>query len=228
MHAVERIPRLAASDLGVTLVGDEGDLRVLDGVALDVAAGEIVDVIGPSGAGKSTLLRALARLMPTATGSLVLDGTPAEQIAPQRWRAKVALVPQKPAIVPGSVRYNLLLPWEFKVRAGEAVPEDARLAAILAEFGLEAVSLDRDAARLSVGQQARVALLRVILSEPAVLLLDEPDANLDDASAEQVAHATAEFARNGGGVVRVRHQRVDALAARRLRLSSGHLLEVVT
>jgi len=228
VHPTDRIPRLTVRDLGVTLAGDDGELRVLDGVSLDIAPGEIVDVVGPSGAGKSTLLRALARLMPAATGSLVLDGVPADRIAPQQWRAKVALVPQKPAIVPGTVRHNLMLPWSFKIRSGEVAPGDEKLTGVLAHFGLEAVSLDRDAARLSVGQQARVALLRVTLTGPAVLLLDEPDANLDDASAEQVAHATSEFARSGGSVVRVRHQRVDALASRRLRLSSGRLLEVVS
>jgi putative ABC transport system ATP-binding protein len=90
------------------------------------------------------------------------------------------------------------------------------------------VALERDAGRLSVGQQARVALIRVVLTAPRVLLLDEPDAALDDTSAAEVAHITAEFAVAGGGVIRVRHQRTDLLASRRLRLLSGVLAEAST
>ncbi|MDP2232316.1 MAG: ABC transporter ATP-binding protein, partial [Actinomycetota bacterium] len=77
-----------------------------------------------------------------------------------------------------------------------------------------------------VGQAARIALLRTVLTGPLVLLLDEPDANLDDASAEQVARMTAAFVAVGGAVVRVRHQRTDALATQRYRLADGRLSEV--
>jgi len=210
----------------VTLAGDHGPLTVIDDLVFDVDAGEVVDVVGPSGAGKTTLLRALARLLPGARGTLLLEGIPAEQVLPQRWRTQVALVPQRPAIVSGSVRDNLVLPWRLKVRAGEVHPTQDVLRGRLDSVGLGDISLDRDAARLSVGQQARVALLRVVLTSPKVLLLDEPDAALDDASAAEVAHITSEFASAGGGVVRVRHQRTDSLAARRLILSRGMLSEV--
>jgi len=213
---------LEATDLVVVLPGDAGDVRVLDGVSLELAAGSITDIVGPSGAGKTTLLRALARLLPGATGALALDSVPAAQVAPSRWRASVALLPQKPAIVDGSVRDNLLLPWTLKIRHGAAAPTVGELEAAMARVGLD-VAIDRDAARLSVGQQARVALLRVLLTAPRVLLLDEPDAALDTASAEAVAAMTREFAEAGGAVARVRHQRSDALASRRLLLAGGTL-----
>ena len=219
--------RLEAVDLVAVLPGEAGPHRVLDGVSLELAAGELVDVVGPSGAGKSTLLRALARLLPGATGELRLDGRSAADVPAEAWRAKVALVPQTPSIAEGTIRDNLLLPWGFKVRAGAQAPTDAQLRKALDSVGLTAIDLDRSGARLSVGQAARVALLRVLLTEPEVLLLDEPDANLDNESAEQVARATDAFARTGGAVVRVRHQRTDALASRRFRLEAGRLSEVV-
>ena len=84
-------------------------------------------------------------------------------------------------------------------------------------------ALDRDAARLSVGQQARVALVRTLLTHPRVLLLDEPDAALDELSAAAVSELTREFADKGGAVVRVRHHRSDDIADRRLRLAGGTL-----
>jgi putative ABC transport system ATP-binding protein len=217
------MPLLDARDLRVELSAENGVCRVLDGVSLALDAGDIVDVTGPSGSGKTTLLRALARLLPGATGELELDGVAAEQIAPQRWRSLVALVPQKPAIVEGDVRANLLRPWTLKVRHGEPRPGDAALDAALQRVGLSEVSLDREAARLSVGQAARVALVRVLLTSPRVLLLDEPDAALDDASAEEVGCYAAEHATAGAAVVRVRHRSSDGRATRRFVLAGGQL-----
>lgn len=217
--------RLEARGLTVELRGDGDAVRVLDGIAVKVAPGEIVDVAGTSGAGKSTLLRALTRLLPIAQGELFLDGRPAEDIPPPEWRAAVALLPQKPAMIAGDVRRNLLLPWTLKVRAQHSAPGEEALRAGLDGLGLDAISLERDVARLSVGQQARVALLRVMLTEPAVLLLDEPDAALDTASALAVMAGVRTFAGKGGSVVRVRHRETDGLASRRLTLSQGGLTE---
>jgi putative ABC transport system ATP-binding protein len=220
---VPSVPLLEARDVRVVLPGDFGPVAVVDGVSVSVGGGEVVDVIGPSGSGKSTLLRALARLLPGATGALLLDGRPAESIEPHAWRSRVALLPQKAAIVPGTVRDNLVLPWNLRVRAQDTAPTDAELRAALDRVNLDDIDLARDADRLSVGQAARIALTRVVLTAPEVLLLDEPDANLDEASAEQVRQMTAAFASHGGGVVRVRHQRSDQLATRRFRLEGGKL-----
>jgi putative ABC transport system ATP-binding protein len=215
---------LSARRLTAVLPGDIGSVGVLDGIALDVAVGEIVDVTGPSGSGKSTLLRALARLLPGATGELVLDGVSARTIAPADWRTKVALVPQKPVLVGGTIRENLLLPWTFAVRVGDVAPDDEAMSDGLARLGVEA-ALDRPADRLSVGQIARVALLRTLLTSPRVLLLDEPDAALDEASAGAVTAMTAEFAESGNAVVRVRHRAGADGGSRRVRISAGRLAE---
>ena len=215
---------LHARDLVVVLPGDSADVRVLDGVSLDVAVGSVTDVIGPSGSGKTTLLRALARLLPTVTGELELEGVPAEKIAGPAWRTSVALLPQKPALIEGSVRDNLLRPWTLKVRHGQHAPDDETLAAALGDVALD-IALDRDVARLSVGQQSRIALMRTLLTRPRVLLLDEPDAALDEVSSAAVTALTREFAHDGGAVVRVRHHRTDEIADRRLRLVGGALTE---
>ena len=116
-----RSPLLEARDLVLRFPVTPGRSHVLDGVSLTVAGGEVVDVVGPSGSGKSTLLRSLARLLPGVRGVLLLDGEPAESIEPHAWRSRVALLPQKAAIVPGTMRDNLLLPWQLKVR-GPAPP----------------------------------------------------------------------------------------------------------
>lgn len=228
MPSPSHTPLLSAQALSVTLPGDEGPVRVLEGIDFQVTAGEVVDVVGPSGSGKTTLLRALARLLPQVSGALALEGVAATDIAPQLWRSKVALLPQKPALVMGTVQDNLTLPWRLKVRGGAAAPDGAALRAALDAVGMAEIALDRDASRLSVGQQARLALTRVTLTQPRVLLLDEADAALDDASAQMVSAGVSAFAEAGGAVVRVRHRGSDGVAGRRLHLEGGHLAEVTS
>lgn len=219
-------PLLAARGLRAVRPGDDGPLAVLDGIDLALRAGDIVELVGPSGAGKTTLLLALARLLPGVTGELELEGVAAREVEPARWRTRVALLPQRSTLVPGTVARNLRLPWELHVRSHDEAPGDGALRDALGDVGLTGVALDRDVSRLSVGQASRIALLRVLLSRPAVLLLDEPDASLDDASAEQVARKTAEFAADGGAVLRISHLRTDASACARYRLLDGALTEV--
>ena len=216
---------LQASDLTITRPGDSGPLTVVSDASLSLREGTLTDVVGPSGSGKTTLLLALARLLPDVRGELVLQGKPASEWSPQEWRARVALLPQTSSMVPGSVADNLLLPYTLQIRH-HAGPAASALRAALDQVGLADIALDRPAARLSVGQASRVALLRVLLTAPAILLLDEPDAALDDESAAQVAAMTAEFVRGGGAVVRVRHLRTDAAADSLYRLEAGRLTEV--
>lgn len=215
-------PLLEARDLRVVRTGDAGPLKVLDGASLVLERGEIVDVSGPSGSGKTTLVRALALMLPDIAGELLLEGRPAAEVGAREWRSRVALLPQKPVIFPGTVRDNLLVPWRLKVRHGIDAPAEDAMRATLDAFGLEDVALDRDAAKLSVGQAARVAMARLGLTRPDVLLLDEPDASLDEDSAALVAALTVRFAENGA-VVRVRHHRPDGIATRRERLVAGRL-----
>jgi putative ABC transport system ATP-binding protein len=224
---------LEASSLTITRPGDSGPVTVVSDASLSLAAGTLTDVVGPSGSGKTTLLLALARLLPDVRGELTLQGRPASDWSPQEWRTRVALLPQTSSMVPGDVADNLLLPYTLRVRhhgrpAAEApsAPSAAALRAALDRVGLADIALDRPSARLSVGQASRVALLRVVLTAPAVLLLDEPDAALDDESAAQVAAMTGEFVRGGGAVVRVRHLRTDAEADALYRLKGGRLTEV--
>lgn len=222
---------LEARRLTAVLLIEQERVSVLNDVSLAVAAGEVVDITGPSGAGKSTLLRALALLLPSVTGDLVLDGVSADSMKPQGWRRQVTLLPQKPVVVPGSVRDNLLVPWRLKIRSSSHPPNDEAMRAALDMLGLD-VGLDREAVRLSVGQQGRLGFARVWLTGPRVLLLDEADAALDEESTTAMGAAITRFAEQGwptgrhSAVVRVRHRADDGLASRRLRLSAGVLEEV--
>lgn len=219
-------PLLSATGIVATRRADGRDARVLDGVGIALYAGDIVELRGSSGAGKTTLLLALARLLPGAEGMLELEGAPAATIPPEVWRTRVALLPQRTVLSDGSVGSNLRLPFALKVREGVPAPGANDLREVLDGVGLGDISLERDARQLSVGQVARVALLRVLLARPRVVLLDEPDASLDDASAAAVAAMTARFAEDGGAVLRVSHLRADAAATASYHLAGGRLEEV--
>jgi len=219
---------LSARGLSYSRPTAQGRVDVFRDLDFRIEAGELVDMSGPSGAGKTTLLLALARLLPGATADLSLDGEPAAAIPGPRWRAQVGMLPQKPALAPGRVRDELVTPFLLKVHDGSPPPDDDALRAALDAVGLADVELDRDASRLSAGQVARVALVRLLLARPRVLLLDEPDAALDDDSAELVGRVVRRFVADGGAAVRVRHLRVDAAADRRLRLAEGRIAVLPT
>ncbi len=187
--------------------------RLLLAVSARIAPGEIVTVMGPSGSGKSTLLAfATGTLDPafTATGRVLLDGSDLSRLAPQDRR--LGLMFQDALLFPHlSVGGNLAFGLAPELRGRTARRE--AVAAALARAGLEGYA-DRDPATLSGGQQARVALMRVLLARPAALLLDEPFSRLDAERRSRIrdfvfSHARAE----GLPTLLVTHDPDDAAAA---------------
>ena len=191
---------------------------VLEDLDLEIGAGATA-VLGPSGSGKSTLLRLLDRLADPDEGRVRFRGTDVRELDPLALRREAVLVPQLPAPLPGTVADN--------VRYGPGLldrPVDP--AAFLPPAGLDAEFAERDAARLSVGEQQRVMLARALALEPEVLLLDEPTAALDDAAKEGVERTLADLrGRAGLSLVVVTHDRGQAerLAERVVRLDGGRV-----
>jgi putative ABC transport system ATP-binding protein len=136
-------------------------------------------VVGPSGSGKSTLLRLLNRLADPDSGRVVYEGKDVRELDPLALRREVSLVPQLPALIEGSVHDNVAYGPRL---AGRSF--DARGCLELA--GLDPGFEDRDASKLSVGEQQRVMLARALALEPQVLLLDEPTSALDRAARDAV------------------------------------------
>jgi ABC-type sugar transport system ATPase subunit len=155
-----------------------GDVRALDDLSLSVADGELLAVVGPSGCGKTTLLRVVAGLAELSAGSVHLAGRDVTRLPPHR--RDVAFVFQRPALYPYlSVRANLgfglvLRRTWFRLTAEERT----RVGEVAELLGLNKL-LDRQPAKLSGGEQQRVALGRALVRRPAVYLLDEPLAALD-------------------------------------------------
>ncbi len=169
------------------LVRRFGARRVLDALDLDVAPGELVGVAGPSGAGKTTLLRALAWLEPLDAGEVRLAGqTPAELGVPQ-WRARVAYVAQRPAVLAQTPRATARARRQLgTAQSRERSDGRGDPVAIAARWGVGETLWDQPWAELSGGEQQRVALALTLARRPVVVLLDEPTAALDPASASAV------------------------------------------
>ena len=153
-----------------------GRNAVIDGVSLEIAAGEFVSLLGPSGCGKTTLLRIVAGLETVGTGTVEIDGRDVTDLPPER--RDIAMMFQSYALMPHlSVAENVRFPLRMR-GIGTRSQQDAQVRAALETVQLAALA-GRRPAQLSGGQQQRVALARAIVSRPKVLLLDEPLSNLD-------------------------------------------------
>jgi peptide/nickel transport system ATP-binding protein len=183
-------PALAISGLQVTYVGPP-PIRALDGLSLDVAAGECVGVLGESGSGKSTLAKALLGLASGAAveGGLRLGGADLGEVdlggldeagwRAVRWR-RIALAVQSTSSLNPVLRVGLQLAEPQMVHLGRTRAEaDERSAAVLAEVGLDGEALDRYPSELSGGQRRLVLLAMALVCDPSVVVLDEPTAGLD-------------------------------------------------
>jgi ABC-type cobalamin/Fe3+-siderophores transport system ATPase subunit len=190
----QRVDGLAVRALAV----GHGERSVLRDVAFEARKGSVTALVGPSGAGKSTLLRCLNRLLLPQSGTVLLDGEDTAELEPTALRRRVGLVGQVPVMLPGSVRENLAY-------GLGSVPAEETLAQALRATGLDAAFLDRPAAELSGGERARVALARALTRTPELLLLDEPTAALDAASARHVGATLRTLAADGLGIVVATH-----------------------
>jgi len=163
----------------------------LDDVSLTVRPGEHIVLTGPSGAGKSSLLALLLRFAVPASGTITAGGTALAQIPADRWLAQIAWVPQHPHLFATSVAGNIAL-GQPEARRPDIVAA-ARLAGaddFIRQLprGYDTV-LTENARSLSAGQRQKIALARAFLRQAPVLLLDEPTAHLDPASADAVMTA---------------------------------------
>ncbi|QLE71839.1 heme ABC transporter ATP-binding protein [Streptomyces rectiverticillatus] len=193
--------RAEARALCVRLAGR----TVLDGVDLQVAAGEVLALVGPNGAGKSTLLAALAHDLPAGSGEVRIDGEPAAA-----WTAAELAV--RRAVLPQSAELSFPFPVEEVVRMGRAPwagtpaedEDDEAVGAAMAAAEVTGFAA-RPFAALSGGERARVALARVLAQRTPLLLLDEPTAALDLRHQELVLRICRERAAAGAAVVVVLH-----------------------
>ena len=194
-----------------------GGRPVLDGLSATLPASGITAVVGPNGAGKSVTLRVLDGLIQADAGAVRFGGRRAGAV-------RRAFVFQRPALIRGSVARNVNLALApLYLERSEA---RARVEAALLKVGLQDRAGD-PARKLSGGEQQRLALARAWVTEPELLLLDEPTANLDPAATEAIEALVSAIARAGTKVIIVSHNlgQVARLAEDILVLSEGQAVE---
>lgn len=213
-------PILVADGLGRRV----GDRWLWQDLSFELRPGETLAVSGPSGSGKTLLLRVLALLDHLDAGSVALRGRATADWSVPVYRARVLYLHQRPALWDGTVEENFARPFHFRSRHDRAYDRD-RAARLLASVGRPAAMLDQPVDRLSGGESQIVALVRALLVEPSVLLLDEPTASLDDEAALRVETLLAGWKTGGPerAIVWVSHSPTqrDRVADRRLVLAEN-------
>ena len=207
----------------------EGDrnLPVLEGVNLDIAAGEFFALLGASGSGKSTLLNLLSGIDSADSGRVLIDGNDITPLNDRQLtlfrRHHIGIVFQFFNLIPTlTVRENITLPGELS--GSRPAAAQARADELLEQVGLR----DRAATypdKLSGGEQQRVAIARALLHEPKLVLADEPTGNLDDETGEKVLRLLLRLTREAGKtLVMATHSAEIARQADRLgRIHDGQL-----
>ncbi len=215
--------------LSKTYRSGEVAVPALSGVDLRLAEGEFTTLVGPSGSGKTTLLNLVGGLDRPTAGSVVLDGRrvdtlPAGELADLRlWR--VGFVFQAYNLIPVlSARENVELLMELQ--GVDACRRAEVSSAILAEVGLSELA-ERRPAELSGGQQQRVAVARAIATRPAVVLADEPTANLDSQTASDLLELMRSLNESSGVtfLISTHDPRVMSFARRKITLTDGRIVE---
>jgi len=216
---------IAAKGLHKSFGRGAGRVHVLRGLDLAVRRGELLAVMGPSGCGKSTLLHVLGLVTPADEGDLVIDGEPVGRSDRQRHRLRRDVF--------GFVfqRFNLLgqlsaadnVATSMRVRGRKL---DGRIDELFAAMGVAEVT-GRKPSQMSMGQQQRVAIVRALAHQPAILLADEPTGNLDSDNTAALLELLRGINRqHGQTIVMITHSaEVAAAADRTVRMTDGRIVE---
>ena len=178
-----------------------GGQPVLEKVSFTARGGTCLAILGPNGAGKSTLLRCIDRLLVPTSGSIRMDGREVADMKPGELARRVAFVPQEPVFADATVFDAVLLGRRPCFRWEAGADDLLAVEKTLAKLGLAPLAL-RPVEQLSGGERQRVAIARALVSQPQVLLLDEPTSNLDMKHQMDTIDLLRTVTRDGGVCVR--------------------------
>jgi len=194
-------------------------------ISFSLAQGESITLTGITGAGKSTLLQLLNRLSEPTSGQILLNGDNYKNIPPITLRQRVMLVSQEPKLLGMKVRESLAYPLQLQSIGIEEIKQ--RIVTITEQFEIPTAWFDRTELQLSAGQKQIVSIARGVITQPQVLLLDEPIANLDFTTAERVLNTLNNISQSQQmGTIVVNHQLelASRFSDRLLYLQDGRLL----
>ena len=205
-----------------------GDLEVLHGVSLSIAAGEIVSIVGASGAGKSTLLQIMGSLLKADGGEVVIDGIELSKLSESRLsdfrNRHIGFIFQSYHLLPEFTAVeNVMMP--MLIAGAKRSEAEARAKELLQLVGMSHRATHKPEA-LSGGEQQRVAIARALINRPSVVLADEPTGNLDTATRDEIQRLFVELRdRTGQTFVIVTHDLALAERSdRTIHMSDGRVL----
>lgn len=205
--------------------------KALDGATLEVPAGQTVALVGPSGGGKSTLVGLLLGFVRPTTGTVTVDGTDLSELDIERWRRRLAWVPQRAHLFAATLAENIALGTPGLDRAAiEAAARSAYLGDVIDSLplGLD-TPLGERGVGLSSGERQRLALARAFARTDAdLILLDEPTARLDGGSEQAVIDATARLVEGRTAIFVAHRPAMLDLATRVIEVADGRVRERVT
>jgi putative ABC transport system ATP-binding protein len=220
---------IALEDVTKVYTLGEVEVRALDGVTLSIEAGEFVAIMGPSGSGKSTLMNLLGCLDRPTTGRYVLDGVDVSKLDSDRRaeirNAKLGFVFQSFNLLARTTALeNVELPLLYSDGGLLAGARLERAQAVLNMVGL-AGREKHNPAQLSGGQQQRVAIARALITDPPILLADEPTGNLDSHVSEEILAVIQDLNERGKTVLLITHEADIARHAKRIvQLRDGKIV----
>ena len=191
-----------------TAMAEIGNTPVLRRVSLELSPGKCLGVVGPSGSGKSSLARAITGTLPLMSGEIRLDAAALQQYGPHVLAGHIGYLPQRVPVFDGTVAENIAR-MSRSPNGDEVVRAARRAGAHKMILGLPEgyqTRLSNTGAGLSGGQIQLIGLARALYSDPVILLLDEPDANLDAEGIQSVLTAIRDHTSSGGGVILISHR----------------------
>lgn len=196
---------------------EPGPKVILDGISLDFRPGTISMIVGPSGSGKSTLLRNILGIWPERRGSIEFDGNEVAELGSETFRKIVGYLPQDIELFPGTIADNIAA---FGALDPEKIVEAARLAEVHDLILRLPKGYETEAGQagqyLSGGQRQRLAIARAVYNKPKILVMDEPNASLDDVGEAALLRTVNALREQGSTIIIVAHRGTIMAAANRL------------
>lgn len=170
------MPLLEVNQLSFEVAGK----KILDGINVSLEKGEFLSITGPSGSGKSTLLKIIATILSKTSGEILYQGQPIESYEPTEYRKEVSYCFQSPVLFGETVQDNLAFPYVIR----NQLFDEKKASDYLEMVGLPSSYLQKTINSLSGGEKQRIALIRNVLFQPEILLLDEVTSALDEENRE--------------------------------------------
>lgn len=195
---------------------------ILNGISLDIQAGDCISIVGSSGSGKSTLLKMCSDLIPLGSGELLYKGKNYNTYNPLELRRKISYCVQSAYLFGDTVYANLAFP--FTIRNEEV--DKGRIEELLRRFNLEESFLNKDIKSLSGGEKQRVSLIRNLVYTPEILLLDEATSALDATNTKVVEEIVKELNDTGVTVIWITHsiEQSENIFTKRIVMENGKVV----